>query len=661
MSLIHRIISGFLVLLAALLTLVAVNYYSIETIQQDISSITDKTLPLSEHANKIKIHSLLQDHSIMSIFSTEDVTEVTRFEKNFKINSQKTISEIQSISPEVLKNNPFLSREVNNIESQLENYTSKAFALTSLHKKSILFDHEIKEKLHILSNLKRRLTYYLNKYSSGYYTNKTFRLTLEGVARESTRVLSAFDNYLVNGDVQALKDNIEGSDTVIEQHFNDIRKYDTDIGKLFSLIINPILNELRSENGLYNLYLSQGNDKLKIKNLLSDNNQSIGLLLESVDSFIDQAQKMVKQAETSSDNSVNLIKKTMMIISAIAIVIAIIVLLWISSWIRKTLKAFREALVEMTRGDFCVQFKHSTKDEFGELGGYLNGLADNLRNTFSSLNTSVDELSDVANHNVSISERTNSAVSQQRKLLESTASAMTEMESSVSEVAHRAHDTMMAAEQANGQMNDVSQSINHAIVNIKEQAEQIEQTSKTAQELNEYGKKIDTIIETIQDIAEQTNLLALNAAIEAARAGEQGRGFAVVADEVRSLASRTKSSTEEIQSMIEIMQKLIQAVVDIISVNVNKNEANISVAEKAEDGLRQMDDIIKQIVEMNMQIATATEEQSSTAKEISSSVVHISDSAEETSKCAEDNAKSSQLLREHSLEQRHQIEKFKVE
>jgi methyl-accepting chemotaxis protein len=307
-----------------------------------------------------------------------------------------------------------------------------------------------------------------------------------------------------------------------------------------------------------------------------------------------------------------------------------------------------------------VKFEDKSKDEFGELGGYLNGLVNNLRDVFSSLNRSADELTNVAKRNADISDSTTQAVTQQRKLLESTASAMTEMESSVAEVALRAQDTMMAAEQANEKVNDVGVSIKQAISNIREQASQIEETSKTAVELNDYGRKIDSIIETIQDIAEQTNLLALNAAIEAARAGEQGRGFAVVADEVRNLASRTKNSTEEIQSMIEIMQKLIQAVVETISINVSRNESNISVAEKAEVGLTELSEVIGQIVEMNMPIATATEEQSTTAKDISASVVHISDSAEDTAKGAKENASSSIELKDQANTQRQLIEQFKV-
>lgn len=660
MSLIQRIFSGFAILLLALLILVVVNYYSVATIERDISSITEQTLPVSGHANKIKIHVLNQNQAMLSIVSVDELPAVERYENEFNKYSRNTIDEIESIPSDIVKANPQLESELDKILSQVTEYNKQAQDLISLHKKDILNEQAILHELQFLNNLKRRLSYYLNKYSSDMYSSTDFELTMTGILRETTRILSAFDRYALDKDIEALKSSVMGGDVVIENHFKAIQRYDEDIAKLFSLMVTPFLTELRSDQGLYHLYLSQYEFANQEEAALTRSKNTVAMLVNTLDDFIAKAEQMVDQASDSTSNSIGLIKQTMFMISGIALLVAVVVLLWIATWVKRTIKNFRGALLQMAEGDFRVEFADSSKDEFGELGGYLNSLGDKLRETFSLLNISVDELTDVADKNVAISERTHSSVSQQRRLLETTASAMTEMESSVAEVAQRAQDTMYAAEQANQQMDSVNLSINQAIANIKEQAEYIKQTSSTAQELNDYGKKIDSIIETIQDIAEQTNLLALNAAIEAARAGEQGRGFAVVADEVRSLASRTKSSTEEIQSMIEIMQKLIQAVVDIVRVNVDQNDANISVAENAEQGLRQMDDLIKQIVEMNMQIAAATEQQSATAKEISTSVVHISDSAEETSDCAQDNAGSSQQLREQSIKQRQLIERFEI-
>lgn len=660
MSLVQRVVAGFLVLLLALLTLVTVSYFSVSQIQNDLSQVTDETLPVSQSANDIKINILQQNQNVMSIFSTTSTKVVDQLEAEFKAFDNKVSETLNTIPASVISSNSVLSKELGRIQSVRKEYVTKASELINLHRSAIQTSIAINRELKVLSNTERRLSYYLAKNSASVFSDGEFKLTMTGLDREVKQVLAAFNGFLVNGNPELLTTGVEGMDVVIARRFEEIKRYDADKGKLFSLMLVPLLKELREPDGLYQLYLRQYQTNQKMTELLEQTHKYIQLLLGSVNAFVDQSQQIVQQAQENTNDNIGLIKQTMFLISAVALIIAIAIPLWIAGWIKKTLKNFREALLQMTQGDLRVQFDQSDKDEFGELGRYLNGLAANLRDTLSSLTTSADHLTDVAERNANISERTTGAVTQQRRLLESTASAMTEMESSVSEVAHRAHDTMMAAEQASSQMTEVGKSIKQAISNIREQAEQIEATSRTTQELNEYGKKIDSIIETIQNIAEQTNLLALNAAIEAARAGEQGRGFAVVADEVRSLASRTKNSTAEIQNMIEIMQKLIQAVVDVIRINVSKNDSNIAVAEQADTGLTQMSRLITQIVDMNMQIASATEQQSTTARDISSSVVHISDSAEETAQGAQDNAESSQHLKQQSHKQRQLIEKFRL-
>ena len=184
--------------------------------------------------------------------------------------------------------------------------------------------------------------------------------------------------------------------------------------------------------------------------------------------------------------------------------------------------------------------------------------------------------------------------------------------------------------------------------------------SRETDELQGFGNNIDGIVDAIRTIAEQTNLLALNAAIEAARAGEQGRGFAVVADEVRSLASRTQSSTSEIQQMIEQMQHKIHSVVQVMGESQQRSDRCVALASKAGELLASMSGSVESIRDMNIQIATATEQQSSTVQETSRMMTFISDGAEQAAQGAERTADNSKALSAMAATQLNLLRRFSV-
>ncbi|MFM2484482.1 methyl-accepting chemotaxis protein [Celerinatantimonas yamalensis] len=660
LTLVQRIVTGFMILLMALLVLVGVNYHSLNKIQGNIEQITEQTIPLEQAANDSKISILQQNQILLSVFNSVNAEQIATIEQQFKTAREHTDQVLNSISKDQLKAHDNLAKSLDAIKTLRQQYSQTAMLMLNQHREAITINRQINDQLGKFSHLEERLNYYLSKYGAPRYDNPELKLTITGLSLEVKQVISYFNNYLIHPNIDQLKDNLSGMDIILEKRFEKIRQLDTDKGKLFSLMLTPLIEQLKGNEGLLNLYIRDTQNQQAEDQGVRQVQGRIGELLAKSDSFTNEAKAMVIAARDNSNKSIQVIERSTLLVSVIALAIAIITPLLIATRIRRSIKTFRQALVTMTNGDMQVKFDQSSHDEFSELGSHLNELAENLRQTFSALSKSSEQLSHVAERNAQVSEQTTQAVTHQRNLLESTASAMTQMESSVAEVAQRAHDTMNSAEQAGHQMDEVSHRIKQAITNIKAQAADIENASKTTLELNEYGQKIDSIIETIQNIAEQTNLLALNAAIEAARAGEQGRGFAVVADEVRSLASRTKKSTKEIQTMIELMQKLIQAVVDVIGVNVSKNTSNIEVAESADESLSMMNESIHKIVEMNIQIATATEEQSTTVLDISTSVVNISDAAEQTAQGAKDNDQTSKLLREQAQQQQQLISKFKV-
>ncbi|WP_420893013.1 methyl-accepting chemotaxis protein [Pseudomonas orientalis] len=249
---------------------------------------------------------------------------------------------------------------------------------------------------------------------------------------------------------------------------------------------------------------------------------------------------------------------------------------------------------------------------------------------------------------------------EQKDRLQSAASAMTQMESTVEEVARRAQDTRQAVDDTSDLTHKVQARVAETIVNIRQQADQVNKATQVTDELQKYGQNIEGIVVAIRTIAEQTNLLALNAAIEAARAGEQGRGFAVVADEVRSLASRTQTSTSEIQDMIGLMQEKIHSVVQVMNESQAQSSQCVSLASGAGDLLLSMSGAVDSIRDMNIQIAAATVQQSATVQETSRMVIQINDSAQQTADGAEQSAISSQELSNMAKVQRELLHHFSV-
>ncbi|WP_374941158.1 methyl-accepting chemotaxis protein [Pseudomonas sp. 102515] len=249
---------------------------------------------------------------------------------------------------------------------------------------------------------------------------------------------------------------------------------------------------------------------------------------------------------------------------------------------------------------------------------------------------------------------------EQTERLGSAASAMTQMESTVAEVAQRAIDTKAAVDHTFELSTATGTTVAETIDSIQRQARQIQVAAQATDELQGYGQSIDGIVDAIRNIAEQTNLLALNAAIEAARAGEQGRGFAVVADEVRSLASRTQASTSEIQQQIEQMQQKIHSVVDIMGVSRAQSGECVQLASSAREALQSMSQAVGTIREMNTQIAAATEEQSATVQETSRMMVQINDAALRAAEGADSAAQSSEDLSLMASRQRELLQRFSV-
>ncbi|WNF47802.1 methyl-accepting chemotaxis protein [Pseudomonas sp. SG20056] len=311
-------------------------------------------------------------------------------------------------------------------------------------------------------------------------------------------------------------------------------------------------------------------------------------------------------------------------------------------------------------GDLTCRLEVNRSDELGDIAKGFNTFLGKLQSMITQVVSSVQKVSDSSEHTADIAIRTNTGVQKQLAEIELVATAVHEMTATAQDVARNATHAAEAANHADRAANQGKQTVQHTADAIAALAQEIGRAVTVVQTLAKDSENITAILVAIRGIAEQTNLLALNAAIEAARAGEQGRGFAVVADEVRNLAQKTQKATEEIQTMIQQLQQGTRDVVTVMEDSQSKTEISVQQASQAAEALESITQAVSVINDMNTQIASAAEEQSAVAEDINRNVTNIGQVANEVAGGADEASQASAELTKLAEQQRRLINQFKV-
>ncbi len=351
----------------------------------------------------------------------------------------------------------------------------------------------------------------------------------------------------------------------------------------------------------------------------------------------------------------------LILVTAIALALAALFIIYKKA-IGNRLESINRAMNEIAHGDgdLTKRLDATGEDEITILATGFNTFVENLQNLIQqlkgivvSVNNNADDIRAKVNEDLS-------RVSVQKSETEQVAAAVNELSATVQEMAQNTALAKGAADSARTETENGMSVINNTVQSINGLADAVEEVSDSIKTLEGHSNSIGTVLDVIRNIAEQTNLLALNAAIEAARAGEHGRGFAVVADEVRNLASKTQSSTLEIQSMIEALQGGTAAAVRAMERGRSEAESGVEQVSIAGDSLNSIGDAVTTIADMSMQIASAVEEESAVTNDINRNIMVINDSISESADASTQNAETAQNLANSASELTDLVNRFKT-
>lgn len=660
-SVIKRMYAGFALIIVLFAVTIAIMMGGMNDIHGKFETVSKSSLPLVSLSNQTSVELLSADKSFKDFLTTENKQRMDEMRQEFA-KSQQTFEATLSQLEVASQIYPSLAEPFSQLKELEQSYFTEAKEAMDNYKAMFAAQEEVQKSSRRFQQLNTELSVGLKEYVADQSSisvkvmAKSYFIKLKDAEVITSDALASSNPEFVT---EAVTKNRKAV-THLNYAFRGLVTQLPELQKAFGESVEQFTRDVGMRGGV----LDQHNNYLSARAALYNNIANLATKVDSSMSILEQF------TTTATDKLNESLADAGDIYSAgvtKAIVIAVIVVLFataigyhIAQSVREPLTRILKVLESLTEGDMTQRIENRHNNEFSRVSGHINTLADSLHNILVKLNDASENLASTASTNEQTSSQAQGQLNSQREQTANVATAMTEMSHSVQEVAQSAQGSLEMVQRVETASDQGRNVMNSNISTINQLETRLNESVSAVSELQRMSGQIGSILDVIRNIAEQTNLLALNAAIEAARAGEQGRGFAVVADEVRVLASKTTQSTTEIEAMISNLQSSSQSASQVIQSCMSDMEMSVEQASKANSSMEEIQALIIEISQMSTHISQAAAEQSETSADIARSIEDINSIADQSYHAMSSIAQTSESLTQLAHQQNELVHRFKL-
>ncbi len=667
-----RVIGGFVAISALLIVISVVSLYNLNSIGSATEEVNDVALPTVAGSNALKASFLNMGRLTFESYIEEDLNGLKDKRSSFNSAKDTFESEYKKLA-QAVNNEPELKNTLNTVRESYEAYITNVEAMYKNHQMYLDIRNTIQDRLGDAEDNADDASTYLLDFSDldAVQRDPNLRRAAEIGGQLETSLLSLLtvSNEYIKTETLLRSQTLGNEvDLVVEKvvtQLSDMMQTAggrDDSGTLDDIndLVNNAINAIKANDGVVQLHVDRLERRNDAEKALNASDSNIAQAVVALENLLNLADKKASHVESQVNSAIATGNTFVIVVVIISIAVAAFIGYVTVRAITRPLYRVNELLTVASSGDLTHRLDDSAQDEFGLLARNCNTLIGNLKELITAINVRAEQLAAASEQTSAVTAQTTHSIQDQKSQIGQVATATTEMHSTSQLVVQNAEDTLSQIRHADAEAENVRQISLENKNTIEILSRDVQEAADVINKLHQDSASIGGILDVIRGVADQTNLLALNAAIEAARAGEQGRGFAVVADEVRTLASRTQESTQEINAMIEVLQAGAEKAVAVMNQGKEQTAACVAQTEKATQALDIISDAVHKAHDVSSQIEQSAREQNTVSQEISEKLETIVGIAEETTAGAQQTSESSHEVARLAEELQQSIRQFKV-